>query len=907
MYLFDRDKELEILSAAFADCIDGSGQLVIITGGPGSGKTGLIDEFLNTAGVTDVTLLTATASVTGRSQPMDVVRQLLHNGGGSAASLDQVKCDTQSAHDVSGALLELAKDRPMVIAIDDAHLMDNASLQTVLRLLRQIRSKKIMVVCVSWEQSGPTGPRVHAELIRLPHRRVRLRPLSPQGVARLLAAQTDQPLPADASGVYHRTTAGNPMLLNALLDDSARFGTTIGEPVASVAYRQAVLDCLHRGDPLQLRVARAIAALGEQATAKTTAPLANASPGSVQEVVEVLDSTGLLSGYRFRHPAAASAVLGDLEPAERSRLHSAVARLLYLDGAPAPDVAKHLVAADQVTEPWGPAVLRLAAEQELAVDNVGQSTDFLQLALRECEDKQEWQALSAELARAEWRVNPAAAAPHLVPLRQAVLEETLNVQDTATVLRHMLWQGDAELAAETVTTLSGAHTVAEAQVMAEVDFIRHWFYGVPRVSRRADLTRTAVLERATPDSADSLWTKVALLVNGVATDESVANVAESLQSYQFSHLKLELVAMSLLAIAHTDRTAIAVETCDALLECAVERRATTWQALLSSIRAELAMLQGDVVTACTRATEALDLLHPQGWGVLVGLPLSTAVFAHTHLGNHAAAAELLKRKVPDTMFQTIFGIQYLRARGHHHLATDRAFGALNDFEACGQLMRDRNPDLQQGVPWRIDIAQANLRIGKVRLAKEWAEKQIRLPGGHSSRSHAMALRVLAGASQPRHRASLLRKAIDLLQACGDRLELSLAFADLSAAHYELGDYARARLVARQAAQEAEVCRIASPVGNRLDNPPPTGPPAGDDVAPILSDAECRVAGLAALGYTNREISSRIHVTVSTVEQHLTRVYRKLNVASRAELPSKVLEHRIPTMSERIPGSRSPAV
>ncbi|MEK8169501.1 hypothetical protein NKH77_05905 [Streptomyces sp. M19] len=225
-----------------------------------------------------------------------------------------------------------------------------------------------------------------------------------------------------------------------------------------------------------------------------------------------------------------------------------------------------------------------------------------------------------------------------------------------------------------------------------------------------------------------------------------------------------------------------------------------------------------MATAADKATEALDTLHEQGWGVLVGLPLSTAILANTGMGRHEEAAELLNRSVPDAMFRTVFGIQYLRARGHHYLATDRAFAALNDFETCGRLMRDRNANLEQGIPWRIDLAQANLRIGKVRTAKEWAEKHIRLPGGYSTRSRAIALRVLAGASQPHHRTSLLRESIDLLKTCGDRLELALAFADLSAAHYELGEYARARLVARQAAQEAERCHVQSPVRNRLVSP-----------------------------------------------------------------------------------------
>ena len=42
--------------------------------------------------------------------------------------------------------------------------------------------------------------------------------------------------------------------------------------------------------------------------------------------------------------------------------------------------------------------------------------------------------------------------------------------------------------------------------------------------------------------------------------------------------------------------------------------------------------------------------------------------------------------------------------------------------------------------------------------------------------------------------------------------------------------------------------------------------------------------LAARGRSNREISGELFITVSTVEQHLTRIYRKLNVKGRQDLP-----------------------
>lgn len=54
-------------------------------------------------------------------------------------------------------------------------------------------------------------------------------------------------------------------------------------------------------------------------------------------------------------------------------------------------------------------------------------------------------------------------------------------------------------------------------------------------------------------------------------------------------------------------------------------------------------------------------------------------------------------------------------------------------------------------------------------------------------------------------------------------------------------------------------------------------------APVLTFSQDRIARLAAAGRSNAEIASVCYVTVSTVEQHLTRVYRKLGVGSRTEI------------------------
>jgi DNA-binding CsgD family transcriptional regulator len=57
----------------------------------------------------------------------------------------------------------------------------------------------------------------------------------------------------------------------------------------------------------------------------------------------------------------------------------------------------------------------------------------------------------------------------------------------------------------------------------------------------------------------------------------------------------------------------------------------------------------------------------------------------------------------------------------------------------------------------------------------------------------------------------------------------------------------------------------------------------DDLMSSLSGREREVAQLAAAGAANTEIAQALFVTVRTVEAHLTRVYRKLEVRSRAAL------------------------
>jgi DNA-binding NarL/FixJ family response regulator len=70
-------------------------------------------------------------------------------------------------------------------------------------------------------------------------------------------------------------------------------------------------------------------------------------------------------------------------------------------------------------------------------------------------------------------------------------------------------------------------------------------------------------------------------------------------------------------------------------------------------------------------------------------------------------------------------------------------------------------------------------------------------------------------------------------------------------------------------------RCGRPCSPALAPPGPVGEP--------LTEREVEVATLAARGRTSPEIAAALHVSVRTVDTHLSRVYRKLMIHGRREL------------------------
>jgi DNA-binding NarL/FixJ family response regulator len=70
------------------------------------------------------------------------------------------------------------------------------------------------------------------------------------------------------------------------------------------------------------------------------------------------------------------------------------------------------------------------------------------------------------------------------------------------------------------------------------------------------------------------------------------------------------------------------------------------------------------------------------------------------------------------------------------------------------------------------------------------------------------------------------------------------------------------------------------------------PPASDPELDQLSTREQDVMRLIARGYTYREVATRLHLSVKTIETHVSAVLRKLQLSNRHELTAWVADRRL---------------
>jgi DNA-binding CsgD family transcriptional regulator len=661
-------------------------------------------------------------------------------------------------------------------------------------------------------------------------------------------------------------TGGNPLLVNALAGDSlvqARGTPARLEPGSG--FRSAVITCLHSHEPRLVRLAEALAVLGENATPTLLAEMLETTVESVGQGTDALAASGLLESARFRHEAARQAVLEHTTADERAASHARAARILYRTGAPSTVLAAHLMAAHSVEAEWAVPVLQDAAELALADEQPDRAIGYLRRAETEAADDRQRAAIRFDWAWAEWRANPERAVRHMTDLVADARAGRLDSQSVGRLAYYLLWAGDTGKAIDILTSLDATDGAVprRAPIWSALGFL------YPDVAQRI---RSAASAAEQDDTEDTLSDAERILRENGENERALAAITTAL--------------MALIVDDRLDRAAF---WCNVLRHDSVSF-SPLWDALLAGFWAMIETRRGNLPAAQSHAHTALTRLTRQGWGVAIGIPLSSLLLTSIASSRQEEAAGYLRVPVPEAMFRTPYGLLYLHARGEYYLATGRAQAALADFQACGDRMMMWGLDRPGLVPWRSKAAEAHVALGDQDAARELAGEQLAQAGSRSSRTKGISLRATALTSPLTKRIALLQESAEILRESGARLELAYTFTALADAHRAAGDHDRAHWAARQAQNLMERCGARAPknrTGGRSDGRHVRANGNGERPPTQLSNAERRVAMLAAYGYTNCQIAKRLFITVSTVEQHLTRVYRKLGVSGRTELPIEI--------------------
>lgn len=888
---------------------DGPGvvKVVLVEGAAGFGKTSLLHGFLERATARGATCLSAAAARIERDMPLStctqLFRQLFHGSALSAAKVEQaeallrdgaraaavpgtepeapVRLPAPILNGLSAILLKVADGGPLVIGVDDIHHADQASVHFLAYLARQTRYPRVLLVLTECLRAPRLHSLLQTELLHRPGAaRLRLQPLSEQGVAAMLGEHLGPVAAGRLAPGCHRVSGGNPLLVRALLDDYRMSGPA--EPVGPVfgdAFRQAVLACLHSSESTML--ARGLAVLPESASAILLGELVQLDAESTGLTRDVLRATGLVDACGLLEPVRA-AVLSGMRPPERAVLRLRAAELLHVHGASPAVVADRLMAAEQALAPWAITVLREAAGHALAEGQVQKALGYLRLAYRKSADERS-PVVHLDLARAEWLADPATAARHLPDLIRTLREGLLPASAAAGLAGWLLWFGRVDDALDIVAQDRGARSAASEPAAAP------WWlrYAYPEFLQPPPgrLQAAEATVPMTPDRRGEV-----MLASALAPGDPVEMMTQAERILGEGGLASPRLAqvVAIAVLVYIDELDVAERWCDALGGSPAWRPPLI-EALRTALQALICERRGEPEAAVKHVREAFDLIPPKGWGIFVGIPLATMMLALTAMRNHAEVARCLRLPVPYALFRSPLVLPYLQGRGRYSLAIGRPQAALEEFRACEKLMTAWGLDAPGFVPWRIEVAHARLALGDRQTARRLAAEQLEGLGPGLRRTRGMTLRALAAASDPEERIRLLDEAVKLLERSGDRLELARALADLGESHRAAGQAERAAELDQRARSIAAECGAAMPARG-------TGPVAADAWAEGggagsltgLSEAERRVAALAAKGYTNRQIARRLHVTTSTVEQHLTRVYRKLNISRRADLPADEL-------------------
>jgi DNA-binding CsgD family transcriptional regulator len=917
--LVERERAVEELRAALARSRDG-GEVILLEGPAGIGKSRLLEALRGAAEGFEV--LWARGGALEQDLAFGVVRQLLERrlaaapaeerdallGGGAAAAARVLGLGTppdgRAGGDMAGALhglawavANLADRRPLLLVVDDLHWSDRGSLEFLAFLARRVDELPACIV-IAVRDGEPS--RHDAAVAELAARAsvVRPAPLSPDGVAELMAAMLGAPAPAELVAACHAATGGNPFFLGELLAAVAADGGMPGMTPAGVgaavpsSVARSILLRLGRLTAPARRLAAAAAVLGEEAALRHALALAEVTAADADAAADALVRAGILASIhpvRFEHPMLRAAIAGDASPADRAAAHRRAAALLHADLEPAERIAPHLLASPPAGDPWAVPVLRSAGGEAMRRGAPDVAVRLLRRAAEEPPGPDRAELLgalgAAELANGDYAASAAAAGwaievepdgatrARLRLLRSAGL---LAIEGAAAAMRSLedglaeAGAADAQLALLLETELGYLAGMADVAHPVARGLGRHRALPGDTHPERAMLSLVA-LEALRADERASAVRDLAL--RGLGGGRLLAE--DELRTMAYYAATLALIE----AEAYEDaRTAIA----DAMADV-VARGSEYGFAGICWLRGILATRIGDLAAAEADERTCAERAVP----TMVGIGASSLALVLLEQGDVAAAHRTLEDAglLTDRRPLYVWG-PYVR--GLVRLAQGRPAEALADLRDVGRHTSEVG-GATAGLPWQAHAALALEALGEHEAARAAADAELeRARRRGSPRLLGIALRARGLVAHGMERTARLTDAVDALERSEAALELARARADLGVALLRDGQRRAGRELLERSHDAARRCGARGLAQATHDELRVAGArPRRMMFSGVesLTASERRVAEMAADGLSNREIAQALFVTPKTVGNQLGHVYAKLAVSSRRALPA----------------------
>lgn len=382
--LVGRAGEWAVLTGALEAARTAGSQVVLVEGEPGIGKSTVSDAFLAHARSLGWRTAVGRCVESGLAPSLwpaiEILRTLiaetspvpeaaLRNALYQFAASDeptQLALSPVELADQFVALADALELGPVVMLVDDLHWADKATLDVVTLAAERLGPRPIVVVGAFRPPEIVPGSLLGDSLGRLARAarvtRVSMSPLCAEDVARLMELTTGTAPSAEVADRVQSRAGGNPLFVAELARLAGERGVT-DESSVPEAIRDVVrgrLAQLPDDSTLELQVA---ATIGERFDLRTAMAASERDADGCLDALDAAIVTRILvpdgDGYRFAHALVRDAVLAQLTPLRRSRLHHRVAEALLATHGDGPDqaepIAHHRLAAVTVADPIGAA------------------------------------------------------------------------------------------------------------------------------------------------------------------------------------------------------------------------------------------------------------------------------------------------------------------------------------------------------------------------------------------------------------------------------------------------------------------------------------------------------------------------------------------------------------------------